>query len=118
MRTKQVALITGCSSGIGFETALRLAQNGYQVFATVRNLKKAVPLRLAAQGLSIDILRLDVDVPFSVKKAVQQVVRRADRIDVLIHNAGWGSFGAVSEFTDQEMLGQFETVDVSFLWEA
>jgi NAD(P)-dependent dehydrogenase (short-subunit alcohol dehydrogenase family) len=106
---RPVVLITGCSSGIGFETALLLAQNGYRVFATLRNTKKASTLLAAAKGLPLEILRLDVDVPVSVRRAVGQVIRRAGRIDVLVNNAGWGAFGSVSEFTDDEMRAQFET---------
>jgi NAD(P)-dependent dehydrogenase (short-subunit alcohol dehydrogenase family) len=109
MRSRPVVLITGCSSGIGFETALLLARKGFHVFATLRNLKKAEPLRQAGQGLSLEVLRLDVDDPVSVREAVKQTIRRSGHIDVLIHNAGWGAFGAVSEFSDQEMSDQFET---------
>jgi NAD(P)-dependent dehydrogenase (short-subunit alcohol dehydrogenase family) len=109
MRSRTVVLITGCSSGIGFETALLLARKGYLVFATLRDLKKADPLRQAGQGLPLEVLRMDVDDPISVREAVRQTIRRVGHIDVLINNAGWGAFGAVSEFSDQEMSDQFET---------
>jgi len=104
-----VALITGCSTGIGLETSLLLARQGYRVFATMRDLKKSGPLRQAATGLSLEILPLDVDKPASVKKAVSTVLKKTGSIDVLINNAGWGAFGPTEEFTDQEIHAQFET---------
>lgn len=109
MEERPVALITGCSTGIGLETTLLLARNGWRVFATMRDLKKAGPLREAAQGLPVDILPLDVDHPVSIKKAVATVARAAGRVDALINNAGWGAFGALDEFTDKEIFAQYET---------
>jgi NAD(P)-dependent dehydrogenase (short-subunit alcohol dehydrogenase family) len=75
----------------------------------MRDIKKVGPLREAAQGLPVEILLLDVDKPASVKKAVSTVLRKAGRIDVLVNNAGWGAFGAIEEFTDQEFKAQYET---------
>ena len=109
MPQSPVVLITGCSTGIGFETALLLAREGFQVFATMRDLKKAAPLRQAAQGLPLEILALDVDQPASARKCVSLVLAKAGRIDVLVNNAGWGAFGALEEFTDKEVLAQYET---------
>jgi NAD(P)-dependent dehydrogenase (short-subunit alcohol dehydrogenase family) len=109
MEERPVALITGCSTGIGYETALLLAREGYRVFAGLRDLKRSGPLRKAAAGLPLEILRLDVDRPGSVKKAVAEVLRRAGTIDLLVNNAGWGAFGALEEFTDEEIQAQFET---------
>lgn len=109
MENRTVTLITGCSTGIGFETALLLAQKGHFVFATLRNLEKAGPLRVAGTGLALEILPLDVDKPASVKKAVASVLKKAGRIDVLVNNAGWGAFGALEEFSDAEIRAQYET---------
>jgi len=106
---RPVALITGCSTGIGLETSLLLAREGWRVFATMRDLKKAGPLKEAARGLPLEILPLDVDKAASIKKAVAMVVRETGRIDVLVNNAGWGAFGALDEFTDREILAQYET---------
>jgi len=109
LEDRPVALLTGCSTGIGLETALLLAREGWRVFATMRDLKKAETLREAAQGLPIELLSMDVDKPVSVKKAVSTVAHLAGRVDVLINNAGWGAFGALDEFTDKEILAQYET---------
>jgi NAD(P)-dependent dehydrogenase (short-subunit alcohol dehydrogenase family) len=109
MESRPVALVTGCSTGIGFETAILLARRGYRVFATLRDLKKAGPLKEASAGLPVEILQLDVDKPSSVKKAVAAIVKKAGRIDVLVNNAGWGAFGAMEEFSDEEIHAQYET---------
>jgi NAD(P)-dependent dehydrogenase (short-subunit alcohol dehydrogenase family) len=109
MENRPVALITGCSTGIGFEASLALARKGYRVFATLRDLKKAVSLRQAAQGLPIEILKLDVDKPGDPAQAVKTILKKTGRIDLLINNAGWGAFGALEEFTDKEMWAQYET---------
>lgn len=131
MENRPVALITGCSTGIGFETALLLAKNGHRVFATMRNPQKAGALEKAAKGagsfgepahsnrgsqleastqrLPLEILPLDVDKAASVKRAVATILKRAGRIDVLVNNAGWGAFGAMEEFSDAEIRAQYET---------
>jgi len=109
MESRPVALITGCSTGIGFETALVLARRGHHVFATMRDLKKAGPLRQAAAGLHLEILSLDVDKPASVQKAVSTLLKKVGRIDLLINNAGWGAFGGLDEFSDEEIKAQYET---------
>jgi NAD(P)-dependent dehydrogenase (short-subunit alcohol dehydrogenase family) len=109
MESRSVALITGCSTGIGFETALLLASRGWRVFATMRDLKKAGPLRQAASGLPLEILPLDVDKPASVQKAVSTLLKKTGRIDLLINNAGWGAFGGLDEFSDEEIQAQYET---------
>ena len=109
MEKRPVALITGCSTGIGLEASLALARRGYLVYATMRNLKKAGALRKAAKGLPIEILVLDVDKVSDAQKAVSAILRKAGRIDVLINNAGWGAFGALEEFTDEEIWAQYET---------
>jgi NAD(P)-dependent dehydrogenase (short-subunit alcohol dehydrogenase family) len=115
MNNTPVALITGCSTGIGFETALALAREGYRVFATMRDLKKSGPLRKAAARLPLEILPLDVDQPASVQRAAASLLAKTGRIDVLVNNAGWGAFGALEEFTDPEIWAQFETNVIGLL---
>jgi len=109
MEERPVVLITGCSSGFGYETALLMAQKGWRVFATLRNVKKAAPLKTAAQGLALEILQLDVDSEASVKRAVARVLKKARRIDVLVNNAGFGAYGAILDFEDAEVRAQYET---------
>jgi NADP-dependent 3-hydroxy acid dehydrogenase YdfG len=91
----QVALITGCSSGIGHETALTLARNGYHTFATMRNVKKENALQKTSveEKLPLKVLELDVNDETSIEKAITQVKNEAKRIDILINNAGYGLVG-------------------------
>ncbi len=109
MRSVPVALITGCSTGIGYEAALRLARKGFVVFATMRDLTKAGPLKRDAQGLDLRFLQLDVDKPASARRAVAKVIAQAGQIDLLINNAGYGAFGALEDFTDAEIKAQYQT---------
>jgi NAD(P)-dependent dehydrogenase (short-subunit alcohol dehydrogenase family) len=109
LENRPVVLITGCSSGFGYETALLMARKGWRVFATMRNLRKAAPLKAAAAGLSLEVLQLDVDRESSVKRAVAQALRKAGRIDVLVNNAGFGAYGAILDFEDVEIRAQYET---------
>ncbi len=109
MEKPPVVLITGCSTGIGFEASLALARQGYRVFATMRDVKKAAALRKVAKGLPVEILSLDVNKPFEAKKVITSIVRKTGRIDVLINNAGFGAFGMLEEFTDAEIKAQYET---------
>ncbi|MEQ1832503.1 MAG: oxidoreductase [Candidatus Eisenbacteria bacterium] len=91
----KVALVTGASSGIGEATATRLAAAGYKVFGTSR--------RAAAAGpRAFEMLTLDVTDDRSVEAAVQEVVRSAGRIDVLVNNAGFGVAPAGAEESSTE----------------
>ncbi len=109
MEIRPVVLMTGCSSGFGYETALLMARKGWFVFATMRNLRKSGPLKAAAQGLPLEILRLDVDSEASVKRAVARALKRAGKVDVVVNNAGFGAYGAILDFEDSEVRAQFET---------
>ena len=106
-----VVLITGCSSGIGKYTALERARRGHRVFASMRNPESARFIRADAQKaqLGVEILRLDVTDQASVTSAVQQVLKEAGVIDVLVNNAGIGSIGVVEDYTDEEISSVFET---------
>ena len=106
-----VVLITGCNSGFGFHASLTFARQGHEVFATVRNLERAEPLRAAAEdeGLELHVLRLDVRDAESVEAAVTEVVEREGRIDVCVNNAGVEVRGAIEDCNDDEMLVQFDT---------
>jgi NAD(P)-dependent dehydrogenase (short-subunit alcohol dehydrogenase family) len=106
-----VALITGCSSGIGKYTALEMARRGHRVFASMRNLESARFIQTDAEKaqLTIELLQLDVTDPASVMSAVQQVLKQAGAIDILVNNAGRGSIGVVEDYTDEEIRSVFET---------
>ncbi|MDP2674153.1 MAG: SDR family oxidoreductase [Dehalococcoidia bacterium] len=106
-----VVVITGCSSGFGMLAALEFAHRGDSVYATMRNTAKADRLHAGAEaaGVAVEVLQLDVNEIRSVSAAIEEVIRRKGRIDVLVNNAGIGIEGAVEDFDDDEVLAVFET---------
>ena len=112
MKSQSVALVTGSSSGIGFETALHLARNGYKTYASMRNLEKSKNITQVAkeEKLPIEVVQLDVNDDISVKQAIDKIVAAEDRrIDVLVNNAGYGLLGALEDLSIEEIKAQFET---------
>jgi NAD(P)-dependent dehydrogenase (short-subunit alcohol dehydrogenase family) len=108
-----VAVVTGSSSGIGFETALLLARSGFHTYATMRNLEKSKNITEIAntEKLPLQVVQLDVDDDRSVKNAINKIVAAAEnkRIDVLVNNAGYGFFGSLEDTLIEEIKAQFET---------
>ncbi|MDV6014765.1 SDR family oxidoreductase [Haloechinothrix sp. LS1_15] len=102
-----IALVTGCSTGIGLRTAATLARHGYQVHAGVRSPERATELNAEAAG-SPDTLRvipLDVTDPGSVTAAVAG----CGTPEVVVNNAGIGMFGAVETIPDEDLRLVFDT---------
>jgi len=108
---EKVALVTGSSSGIGLETALSLARDGYQTFASMRDVKKAGELENIAkkENIPIEIIELDVDKEESIVSAIKKITTDAGRLDVLVNNAGYGQFGCTEDITVDDFRKQFET---------
>ena len=108
---KKVAIVTGSSSGIGYETALALARDGYFTYATMRNISKGEKILETAknENLNIEVLELDVDNPESIKSAISKIVGDKNRIDVLVNNAGYGQFGCTEDVSVEDFKKQFET---------
>ena len=106
-----VALITGSSSGIGQQSALELARRGHRVFASMRNLDSAryILAKAEKENLSVETVRLDVTDADSVTVALAHVSERAGRLDVLVNNAGFGSFGPLEDYSDEDLKHVFET---------
>lgn len=101
---KRVALITGASSGIGEATAERLVKAGYRVFGTSRRVAPEAGQRM------FEMLPLDVNSDDSVEALVQEVMRRAGRIDLLVNNAGFGVAPAgAEEVSIEQAKSIFET---------
>jgi NAD(P)-dependent dehydrogenase (short-subunit alcohol dehydrogenase family) len=108
---EKIAVVTGSSSGIGFETSLLLAKNGFRTYATVRNLDKAKEIRsLADKGeLPIRVVELDVDSDKSVGDAIDRINDENKGIDVVVNNAGYELMGALEDLSMDEIKAQFET---------
>ena len=86
---QKVAVVTGSSTGIGFETSLLLSRNQFVTYATMRNLKKSNELlKIAAkEKIPLKVIQLDVDDDSSVNSAIDIIVKENGRIDVLVNNA-------------------------------
>ncbi|MFB5632426.1 MAG: SDR family oxidoreductase [Nitrosopumilus sp.] len=108
---QKVALVTGSSSGIGLETALALAKDGYHTFASMRDTSKAGELENAAkkENLPIEVIELDVDKEESIISAIKKVIDSSGRLDVLVNNAGYGQFGCTEDVSLDDFRKQFET---------
>ncbi|QLE75155.1 SDR family oxidoreductase [Streptomyces rectiverticillatus] len=106
-----VVLITGCSSGIGLETALAFARRGDRVHASMRNPAKADGLRerARAEGLGVEVLTLDVTDDTSVTTAVRTIEERHGAIDVLVNNAGVYYTSAVEAASLEQARAVMET---------
>lgn len=104
MKEKKVVFITGASSGVGKATAELLASKGYTVYGTSR--KASLPPEGKASPL---LLKMDVEDDASIKSAVDYILAKEGKIDVLINNAGFGLAGSVEDTSYNEALKQFET---------
>lgn len=104
--TAKTILITGCSSGIGFDAAVTLKNRGHQVIATARN--PADVTRLVQLGLTS--LQLDLADSISIQQAVKQMLElTGGRCDVLFNNGAFGQPGAVEDLSREVLRYQFET---------
>jgi NAD(P)-dependent dehydrogenase (short-subunit alcohol dehydrogenase family) len=101
----RAVLITGCSSGIGEATALRLVKAGWTVYATAR--RPETLTTLADAGCKT--LALDVVDDESRQTAVNTVVEAEGAVGVLVNNAGYSQSGAVESIPDERVRAQFET---------
>ncbi len=111
IKENKVAVVTGSSSGIGYQTALLLARNGFSTFATMRSIEKSKNIMEIAnkEKLQLQVIQLDVNDDSIVKNAIDKIVEEGKRIDVLVNNAGYGIFGALEDLSIEEIKAQFET---------
>ncbi len=100
---QKTALVTGASAGIGEATVKRLLKDGYKVFAAARRLDRMAPLK----RLGAELIDLDLTEDASIVAAVEKV-RAAGRLDVLVNNAGYGSYGAIEDVPMAEARRQME----------
>lgn len=101
---KKVVIITGASSGIGYESAKLLAQSGYKVYGGARRVDRMEDLK----QYGVVPLSLDVTDQASAETAVKTVMDAEGRIDVLFNNAGYGSYGAIETVPLEEAQKQID----------
>jgi short-subunit dehydrogenase len=101
---KKVALVTGASSGIGKETARLLLEQGFTVYGASRRLEKMEDLK----AMGVNLLVMDVADDASMVNGVKIILNKEQRIDVLVNNAGYGSYGALEDVPISEAKYQFE----------
>ena len=104
MTSPRVALVTGGSSGIGEETARRLQQAGFQVYAVARRVERMADLERAG----VRVFGMDVTDEASMSGGIERILGDTGRIDVLVNNAGYGSYGAVEDVPIDDARRQFE----------
>src|SRR5438477_4719189 len=101
----KAVLITGCSTGIGRATAIRLAEHGWTVYATARNIDSIADLA----GSGCKIMQLDVCDEASMRAAVNTIEVAEGGVGVLVNNAGYSQDGAIEEVPIDKVRRQFET---------
>jgi short-subunit dehydrogenase len=110
---EEIAVVTGSSTGMGFETSLILARNGFHTYATMRKLEDGGSKQIIDitknENLPLQVIQLDVDSDKSILDAINRIVTENDRIDVVVNNAGYALIGAFEENSMEEIKAQFET---------
>ena len=107
----QVAVVTGSSTGIGLETSLVLAKEGFSTYATMRNLDKSADItsKAAREDLPLTVLQMNVDDDKSVNDTIEKIINDKGRIDVVVNNAGYALVGAFEETSMLDGRAQMET---------
>ena len=101
MSSTKIALVTGASSGIGEAIAKKMVQSGYKVYGTSRSEK--------ASKFGIEFLKMNVDNQASVEEAIQKLLSKESRLDVLVNSAGLGVIGSIEELPVDTVKEVFET---------
>jgi NAD(P)-dependent dehydrogenase (short-subunit alcohol dehydrogenase family) len=113
MSGQRIVVVTGSSSGIGFETSLLLAKSGFYTYATVHKLEGEGSRQIIdiakKEKLPLEVVQLDVNSDESVTDTINSIVKKHNRIDVIVNNAGYALGGALEETSMDEIRKQFET---------
>ena len=106
----KTVLVTGASSGIGKVTSLYLAEKGYAVIGTSRDMARLGDLQAEAtrRNLCVTAIELDINTDEGVDTVLPQVIHERGAIDVLVNNAGYGVWGPVEALSVGEFKAQFE----------
>ncbi|KQV25412.1 short-chain dehydrogenase [Rhizobium sp. Root1203] len=102
---RPVALVTGASSGMGREFALRLIAEGYIVYGAARRVGRMTEL----EKDGVRVMEVDLTVDESLVSAIQRVLNEEGRLDLLVNNAGYGQYGTLEEVPIRDARRQFET---------
>jgi NAD(P)-dependent dehydrogenase (short-subunit alcohol dehydrogenase family) len=108
---RKVALVTGSSTGIGFEISLALARNGFYTYGTMRNIQDSNRIMDISkkEQLPLEVLHLDVNDDKSILDTINKINEKNQRIDVLVNNAGYALAGPLEGTSMDEIKAQFET---------
>jgi NAD(P)-dependent dehydrogenase (short-subunit alcohol dehydrogenase family) len=113
--SKQVILVTGASSGFGLMIAQSLALAGHTVYASMRETSGRNATQVAAlaawsaeQKANLRTVELDVQSDASAEAGVAAILADADRLDVIVHNAGHMVFGPAEAFTPDQLMQQYD----------
>jgi NAD(P)-dependent dehydrogenase (short-subunit alcohol dehydrogenase family) len=113
--SKQTILVTGASSGFGLRAAKAVAQAGYTVYASMREIATRNAPQVAAladwsktEGLDLRSVELDVQADSSVASGISHILDDAGRLDVIVHNAGHMVFGPAEAFTPDQFIQQYD----------
>jgi len=115
MSEQKIVLVTGCSTGIGLKTAVKLAKDEskrFKVYATMRSLEKKGALEEEggdSLGKTLFVEQLDVSKDDSITNAVDKIVAKEGKIDILVNNAGIGRYGPAELETDEALQSVFAT---------
>ncbi|MBM7035197.1 SDR family oxidoreductase [Vibrio ulleungensis] len=102
---KKVAIVTGASTGLGASVAIKLAQQGYVTYATMRNLAKSPALEEMANkaNVTLNITQLDVESSESVNNAIASIIADEGQVDLLVNNAGAGFVKTTEHASEEEI---------------
>ncbi len=100
----KIVLVTGASAGIGAATVKMLLEHGHTVYAAARRVERMTEL----ESLGAKLLGMDVTDDEAIQRGVQQIINAEGRIDALVNNAGYGSYGSLEEVPMSEAKYQFE----------
>ena len=106
----ETVLITGASSGIGYEFSKLFAEKGYNLVLTARRENKLYELKNMFPNIKIEVIPCDLSIDTSIKYLYEEIKKREIHIDILINNAGFGLFG---EFLDTDINKEINMIDLN-----